>query len=363
MLGRSNSLSPNSSTSLALNARMRAILRSIVETYLETGEPVASGAVAQKPIFGASASPATIRNAMAELTELGFLTQPHTSAGRIPTPAAIQLYVDSLSPSRPRRLDSFEWQRKLQSLDSWQDRVEESAHLLKDLTQNVSIGAALPPSSQVLHQVEFSPLGQRQFLMIVITADRAVHNQIVTLDHDLSTDDLAEIRNYLNHEFAGWNFDDARRELESRLARERNHYDALLRRVELFYSKGLLDFGPAPYVFLDGAAYLVGLDLHLTREKLRELFQTLEQKKQILRLLNQYLDGAAAPAVKVGLGDAHPAMSEISLVGVEVPLEGGATARVAVLGPLRLNYPRVISAVMEVGQALSPPAESARDLD
>lgn len=362
MLSKQNSLLQG--IPLPLTARMRAILHAVVEVYLEKGEPVSSSMVVQGATgIVASLSSATVRNAMAELTELGYLTQPHTSAGRVPTPPAIQLYVDSLSPARPRRLESAEWQRKLQSLDSWQDRVEEGTHLLKDLTQNVSIAAVLPPSSQILHQVEFSPLGQRQYLMIVITGDRSVHNQVVSLDQDLALEDLAQIRNYLNQEFSGWRFEDARRELEARMARESNHYDALLRRVELFYERGLLDFGPAPYVFLDGAAYLVGLDPHLTREKLRELFHTLEQKKQILRLLNQYLEGVeTTPAVKVGLGESHPSMSDISLVGLEVPLEGGSRARVAVLGPLRLNYPRVMSAVLEVGQALNPAAsEDERD--
>ncbi len=353
MIAKTNSYTGGAG--LPLHPRLRAILHAVVELYLETGEPVSSQMVAQRPFWGQAPSPATVRNGMAELTELGLLTQPHTSAGRLPAPAAIQYYVDSLAPARSRRGDQAAWLWKLQSLDSWQDRVEESTHLLTDLTQNVSISAALPPASQVLHQVEFSPLGQKQYLMIVITGDRAVHNQTVTLERDLTIEDLAEIRNYVNREFAGWTFEEARQELESRLAQESSDYQALLRRVELFTSRGLLDFGPTTQVFLDGAAYLVGLDLQMTRERLRELFQTLEQKKQILRLLDEYLSGTAGvPAVKVGLGDAHPAMADFSLVGVEVPIEGGAKARVAVLGPLRLNYPRVISAVQEVGQALQP---------
>ncbi|GAB4373685.1 MAG: heat-inducible transcriptional repressor HrcA [Bryobacter sp.] len=330
----------------------------MVEEYLLTGEPVASATIANKagrPTFATEKlSPATIRNAMAELTERGYLSQPHTSAGRIPNASAIQHFVDSLSPSRFRRGDYSGFQRRLQQHESWHDRVEEGTHLLKDLTQNVSMSAALPSTSQVLHQVELSPLGQRQYLMIVVTADRVVHNQIITLEEDLRPEELAEIRNYINFEFSGWNLDEARKELELRLANDQHDYAALLRRVELFYHRGLLDCGFTPYVFLDGAAYLVGLDLHLTRERLRELFQTLEQKKHILRILNQYLEGAAErPAVKVGLGEAHGAMEEFSLVGIEVSLAGGAKARVAVLGPLRLNYPRVMAAVMEVGQALA----------
>jgi heat-inducible transcriptional repressor len=348
-----------------LNARMRNILHAVVELYLETGEPVASSAVAQHAKHGTAAataampSPATIRNAMAELAERGLLTQPHASAGRIPSPAAIQLYVDSLPLPRGRRTEIQDWQRRLQEFTAWQDRVEEGTHWLTDLTQNVSLSAALPPASQTLHQVEITPLGGMQYLVIVVTADRAVHNQIVTLEQELRTEELQEIRNYINTEFSGWALEEARRELEARLEAEHEDYSQLLRRVELFYQRGLLDCGLAPYVFLDGAAYLVGLNLHLTRERLRELFQTLEQKKQILRILNQYLEGAARrPAVKVGLGEAHPALSEFSLVGVEVKLGAGAKARVAVLGPLRLNYQRILAAVSEVGQALETTSEN-----
>jgi heat-inducible transcriptional repressor len=143
--------------------------------------------------------------------------------------------------------------------------------------------------------------------------------------------------------------------LERRLEDEKSEYRHLLERIELFYARGLLDFGWGPIVFLDGAAYLLGLDLHLTKERLRELFQALEQKKKIIEILDEYLKASGpGPAVKVGLADAHPALEEFSLIGMQVPLATGMSARIAVLGPLRLNYPRTIAAVLEVGQALAP---------
>jgi heat-inducible transcriptional repressor len=343
--------------SLVTQGKKRQILHAIVEAYLDSGEAVSSSAIAQRRFTGSSPSPATVRNAMAELAELGLLTQPHASAGRIPTPLAIQSYVASLGQVRPNAAEVNKLQLRLRSISSLSERVEEGSHVLTGLTQNVGITAALPSTSQLLHQIELLPLAARQYLMVVITSDRAVKNQVVSIDHDLRPEELVEIRNYINQEFVGWTLADARRALAERLQDERNQYYALLRRIEAFYTQGLFEGSEGPRVFLDGAAYLVGLDLHLTREKMRELFQALEQKKQVLQMLDQFLQGSAqAPAIQIGLGEAHPALSEFSLIGLEVPIGGGMSARVAVLGPLRLNYLRTIAAVMEVGQALTESA-------
>ncbi len=346
----SNNLQPT-------QGKKRQILHAIVEAYLDSGEAVSSSAIAQRRFTGSSPSSATVRNAMAELTELGFLTQPHTSAGRVPTPLAIQSYVSSLGQFKANPSEVAKLQQRLKSMHSLSERVEEGSHVLTGLTRNVGITASVPPASQMLHQVELLPLAARQYLMVVITSDRAVRNQVVSVYQDLRPEDLTEMRNYINQEFAGWTLADARRALTERLQDERNQYHSLLKRIEIFYAQGLFEGSEGPRVFLDGAAYLVGLDLHLTREKMRELFQALEQKQQVLQMLDQFLQGSdQTPAVQIGLAEAHPALSEFSLVGVHVPLGSGMTARVAVLGPLRLNYPRTIAAVMEVGQAL---AESA----
>jgi heat-inducible transcriptional repressor len=286
------------------------------------------------------------------------LTQPHASAGRIPTALAIQLYVSNLGQVKANPAEVSKLQQKLKSIHSISERVEEGSHVLTGLTQNVGITAALPSTSQLLHQVELLPLAARQYLMIVVTSDRAVRNVVVTTQQDLRPEELTEIRNYINREFAGWTLADARLALEARLQDERNEYYNLLRQIEVFYAQGLFQGADGPRVFLDGAAYLVGLDLHLTRERMRELFQALEQKHQVLHILDQFLQGSdQRPAIQIGLGEAHPALSEFTLIGVEVPVGEGMSARVAVLGPLRLNYPRTIASVMEVGQAL---AESAK---
>jgi heat-inducible transcriptional repressor len=187
--------------------------------------------------------------------------------------------------------------------------------------------------------------------MIVATRDRMVRNRVVTLSQELSQADLAVLRNYVNHNFAGWTLERARAELLRRIEEERARYDEILRQLTVLCQKGLLADSD-PQLSMDGASYLVGLDLHLTRDRMYELFRALEQKQQVVALLDRFLDSShGRVGVHVGLEDAHPAMGELALIGVTVNLPSGVRARIAVLGPMRMNYERVISAVQQIGQA------------
>jgi heat-inducible transcriptional repressor len=144
----------------------------------------------------------------------------------------------------------------------------------------------------------------------------------------------------------------AREELQRRLEQESAVYDEILQRLIVLYSKGLLEVSGAPEIYLEGASNLVSIDLHLTREKMRELFHTLEEKKRILHLLDRFLEQPSGEVgVQVGLGDAHPAMKALSLIGMHVILPGGLSAKIAVLGPIRMDYARVMCAVWQVGSA------------
>lgn len=334
-----------------LGPRAADILHSIVQSYIETGEPVASRTISRRRRD--SLSPATIRNVMADLCEMGYLSQPHTSAGRVPTEKAFRSYVQSLTSGRLVSAELGRLRSELQTAGTVENRVEMSSHLLTEMTRNVGIAAAIPTTGQMLDSIELVSLPNRHVLMIVATRDRMVRNQVVVLDEPVTQDDLNSIRNYVNRNFSGWVLMDVRRELKRRLEEQSSAYDSILRRLTILYDKGLLDLGLAPEVHMEGASNLIGLDLHLTREKLRELFRALEEKKRLLLLLDQFLEHPSGEvAVRVGLGEAHPSMSELSLIGITVLLPGGLFAKVAVLGPMRMNYQRVISAVMHVGEAI-----------
>jgi heat-inducible transcriptional repressor len=214
----------------------------------------------------------------------------------------------------------------------------------------VGIAAALPAESQQLDQVEFLPLSERRVLIVCITRDRQVHNRVVRVDEDLTADDLASIRNYINWNFAGWQLSDIRRELARRIEEERAACDLILHRITLLYHKGLLNVERNTHVHMEGTSNLVGLDLHLTKEKLRDLFRALEEKQRVLEILDRFLEQSYGRlGVFVGLEEAHPAMKELSLIGLNVDLPGGLVGRLAVLGPMRMDYERVISTVQQIG--------------
>jgi heat-inducible transcriptional repressor len=250
------------------------------------------------------------------------------------------------------RADAERVRMELSEEDTVEGRLERSSRILTELTLQVGIAAALPATGQTLDRIELIELADRRVLMILATSDHAVHNRVVTMEEQVSQDELNSLRNYINHHFSGWKLGDARRDLLRRFDEERAAYDATLRRLTVLYAKGLLEVDHAPEVHMEGASNLVSIDLHLTRERMRDLFRALEEKKRLLELLDHFLERPAGElGVHIGLQDAHPAMKDLSLVGMNFPLPSGMTARVAVLGPMRMHYEKAMSAVLHIGRA------------
>jgi heat-inducible transcriptional repressor len=189
--------------------------------------------------------------------------------------------------------------------------------------------------------------------MILVTRDHMVRNRVVALDEPASPEDLASIRNYVNQSFSGWQLGEARRELLRRMAEDRALYDALMRKLQWLCRKGLLEVDTLPEVHMEGASNLLGLDLHLTREKMRELLCALEEKKRLIEMLDRFLEQPPGELeVHVGLEEAHPAMKDLALIGMTVRMASGRPAKVAVLGPMRMHYERVMAAVLQTSRAL-----------
>ena len=334
-----------------LKPRHQEILYSVVREYIETGEPVGSRTLSKRRTD--ELSPASIRNAMADLADDGFLSQPHTSAGRIPTEKAFRYYVRSLTAGRIAAAEAERLRQELGSHESIGECLERSSRILMELTRNVGIALALPTLSQELDQIELIPLADRRVLIILATRDHIVRNRVVAMEQAVSPEELASIRNYVNRNFAGWQLGDARRELFRRMLEERALYNAVSRNLEALCRKGLLEVDTSPEVHMEGASNLLGLDLHLTREKMRELLRALEEKKRLIELLDHFLELPAGELeVRVGLEEAHPAMKDLALIGMTVRLASGLPAKVAVLGPMRMHYERVMGAVLQTSRVL-----------
>ena len=332
-----------------MTGRTQEVLNSIVRAYIETGEPVGSRTISKQRSDGLS--PASIRNAMADLADEGYLSQRHTSAGRMPTEKAFRVYVRSLAAGRMPAAAAQRVHAELSELDTMEARVERSSHILTELTHNVGIAAAMPTGGQVLDQIELLALSDGRVLMILVTRDRMVRNRVVMLGEPVTQDELGSIRNYVNRNFGGWTLREARLELLRRMDLERATYDAVMRKLSTLYQKGLLDSDTAPEVHMEGASNLVGIDLHLTREKMRDLFRALEEKERLVELLDRFLEEMPGGVqVCVGLEEAHPAMKELALIGITLALPGGLSAKIAVLGPMRMQYEKVMGAVLHIGR-------------
>lgn len=329
------------------------VLHAIVQNYIDTGEPVASRTIARRYPMSA----ASIRNMMADLLDEGYLFQPHTSAGRVPTERAFQSYANTLLGSRVIKAELDRLHDDIQRAGGVEARIERSSRLLTEITRNFGIAAAIPSQQQTLDKVELVGLPERRVLMVVVTRDGMARNKVISLDDPISPDELVSIRNYVNYHFSGWTLPSIHLELKRRLQLESATYDAILKRVQQLYRHGLLDLGLMPEVHFDGAENLLGLDIHLTRERARELFRMLEEKKRLLQILERFLETQEGqPGIQVGLSNIHPSLSELTLIGVRVHLPNGLEARVAVLGPMRMNYNRAISAVLHVAHAFKSTA-------
>jgi heat-inducible transcriptional repressor len=179
-----------------------------------------------------------------------------------------------------------------------------------------------------------------------------VRNRVVALDQPSPPDELMSIRNYVNRNFSGWQLGAARRELLRRMLQERALYDAAQAQLQALCRNGLLEVDTSPEVHMEGASNLLALDLRLTREKMRELLRALEEKSRLMELLDRFLDLPPGELdVRVGLEEIHPAMKDLALIGVNVRI-GGLPAKVAVLGPMRMHYERVMAAVLQTSRAL-----------
>ena len=334
-----------------LRTRHREILNSIVRAYITTGEPVGSHTIARRR--KSPLSPASIRNVMADLAEEGYLTQPHTSAGRVPTEKAFRFYVRSLTASRMAAAAAERLRSELSGLDTVGARVERSSYILMELTRNVGIAAAIPALAQELDQIELIPLAESRVLMVLVTRDHMVRNRVVMLDEPARPEELLSIRNYVNRNFSGWQLGEARRELLRRMLEERELYEEAMRKLQWLCRNGLLEVDTSPEVHMEGASNLLGLDLHLTREKMRELLCALEEKNRLIQLLDRFLELPPGELeVHVGLEEIHPAMKDLALIGMNVRMGTGLPAKVAVLGPMRMHYERVMAAVLQTSRAL-----------
>jgi len=327
--------------------REREILTAIVETFIATGEPVGSRTLARSNREGLSS--ATIRNVMADLVEAGFLEQPHTSAGRIPSSEAYRYYVEQLTgKARLSHEDEDIIHDSLSGVADVQEFMERTSHVLSLISRNVGVTVATSGPKNALEHVYFSRLGDQKVLAVLVTKSGLVRDRVLRLD--LPQADLDEASRFINENFRGWTMEAMRAELARRLEQKRSEYDRLMKSVEQLYRQGALaSDDTAEMVFVEGAANLVAGEQD--RGRLQELLKTLEEKQKIVELLGAYLDvKQEAVRVVIGLDETQPWMRNLVLIGAPARVGGEVMGALAVIGPTRIDYQHTMTAVSYIAR-------------
>jgi heat-inducible transcriptional repressor len=333
--------------------RSKRVLAALIREYIASGEPVASSLLVTAAGLGVSS--ATVRSILARLEEEGFVQQPHTSAGRIPTDRGYRFYVDQLLEARrprDRASTAVEARLRRESPDRLLDSLlPQVSHVLSQASR--SVGFAIRPAHEaaVFDRVEFVPLSSTRVLVVIVASGGHVIQKVIDVGEAIEATELRHAANYLNEEFAGLPLYRAREAVLERMTEERLLYDALKARAMRLASSTFSDLPDDRPIYVEGTAALLDDASGLTVQTLQALLAMIEEKQKLLQLLNEYIDG---PGLSVVIGAEHldPNLRPFSLV-LSTYDDGSGIGSVGVIGPTRMRYSRAIAAVDGAAQAVS----------
>lgn len=331
---------------MILSKRETAVLTAVVETYVETALPVSSKVLAP----GLGLSPASLRATMAALTEKEYLRQPHTSAGRVPTVAAFRYYLDQvLTPCPLPRRERSRLHEHIQPGEGDLTQVlSRAARSISSLTRQVCVVMAPRQELARWRQIDFVLLRPGMIMAVLVMQGGLVSNRLVHMDERLSADDLVCYGNYLNSLFEGRTTREVRGEIERQLADARRTLDAYRRAWEL--AAQALAGQEQPEVFVGGASHLTGQPEFMDLETIQEFLRFIEERSRLLELLDKT---AAGQSVSVSLTQDVPGLAGCSLVASPYSAFASNHGTLAVLGPVRMNYARIVPMVDFAAQILS----------
>ena len=327
-----------------MDDRARALLKALIERYIADGQPVGSRTLSK--LF--DLSPATIRNVMSDLEELGLIHSPHTSAGRVPTTRGYRLFVDTMLAAQPFEVMPFEQASQLLPATDPSRAVNAAATLLSNLTQFAGVVLA-PRRSQVFRQIEFIRLSEKRVLLIIVTPDGDVQNRILLTPRDYPESALIEAANYFNQHFAGKSFSEVRQSLAGELAKLQEDMSRLMQAaVEAGAQADETDS-----VVISGENKLLDVnDLASDMDRLRKTFSLFEKKTDLMQLLDAT---SKAQGVQIYIGGDSQlfTVQDLSVVTAPYGVDGRIVGTLGVIGPTRMAYERVIPIVDITARLLS----------
>jgi heat-inducible transcriptional repressor len=340
---------------IAMDERALSLLRTLVERYIADGQPIGSRTLSRAS--GLELSPATIRNVMADLEELGLIASPHTSAGRVPTARGYRLFVDMMMTTRP--LEKTQLSAELASVreqlqpDQPQRVIAQAAQLLSNLSHFVGVVTA-PRRPGVVRHIEFLRLGERRVLLILVTTDADVQNRMIITSRDYTESELVEATNYVNAHYVGLDIEGMRDRLRGEIVALRDEIALLMQAAVQAGSEAINE---GEQVVVSGERNLLGMqDFSQDMGSLRKLFDVFEKKTDLMRLLDV---SSRAEGVRIYIGGESGVVpfEELSVVSAPYEVDGRIVGTLGVIGPTRMAYDRMIQIVditaKLVGNALS----------
>lgn len=334
-----------------LNERSQNILEAIVEDYIALAEPVGSRAISRRHSF--KLSPASVRNVMADLEEMGFLCSPHTSAGRIPTEKGFHYYIDSLLQVRDLSQEEEQSLRENYRFKGMmmEDIMQEVGRVMSGLSKYTGLVMAPKFASTVFRQMEFVRLSHGRLLVIYVSETGLVQNKVIEADPRLTSRDLEQISNYLNHEMTGMSIPEVREKIARELKADRVRYDELQQRALTLSSAALQD-EVDELVFVSGTSLMLEQPEFTAPERMKRIIQTLESKNVLIELLDR-CQAAQGVQIFIGSQKQNVEIEGCSLITSTFSNKKGAIGTLGVIGPVRMQYSKVIPIVDFTAQLVS----------
>jgi heat-inducible transcriptional repressor len=332
-----------------LSARDREILKDVILTYILSAEPVSSRSVSKHGKLGLSA--ASIRNVMADLEEWGYLMQPHTSAGRVPTAAAYHLFISSMMEARTVPAKERRYIQESLKTGGADELMGHASHLLSELSSQVGIVVTPAMGETVLKAVDFIPVSGRKVLCVVVSSTGFIDNKVIETEEELPREELVRISNYLTESFGGHTLREIRERLLRLMVEERAQMDRVLARTIELARTGF-SVGEIPGVVVDGTSMLLSKPELCDVQRVRRTFEAFADKARLVKILNQCIQGGG---VRVLIGEDSELTSELdfSVVGTAYSVGDRPLGTLGIVGPSRMDYEKIIPLVTFLGETLS----------
>ena len=332
--------------------RNRQVLAGIVRTYIETGEPVSSRAVSRR--FEEPLSTATIRSVMADLEDGGYLYQPHTSAGRVPTAAAYRFFAQEIGSQATLSVEDREWiSREMASGSTPEQITERAGHVLAEVSKGLGIVVSPPLRRAILEHARMWLIPDGRVVVVLISPGGNTRDKVLRPPRLFTQEELDATADFLNRHYSGWTLEAIRADLLQKLANERERYESIAHSALTLCDPTILGESPQSQIYVEGTAQIVTAPGFADQAQLGELLAAIEEKHRLITVLNSCIETPEPVFVQIGVKEISQIGENIALISAPYSTHDRSQGSLGILGPTRMHYERAMTAVAYVAQLFS----------